>query len=253
MVASAGGVRLMGDYFMKFLRPLSVCITLALASCVGGGGSTRSEYGDRAGPKGFTTVVIDAGHGGKDSGAPGRLARMPEKQVALAIAKRVQARLSPQFRTVMTRSSDRFIELDDRAAFASRYGNGVVVSIHLNSGPSRLCGPETYYWRTDSYSLARRVQRNLSVVASYENGNRGLVRRRLRLTRNTTIPGILVECGYLSNGREASLLASAGYQDRIAGAIAQAVSDQRAYGDAGMGPLPKPIYAPISRATDRRE
>lgn len=232
-------------------RLLLASLAALLASCAGGG-STRSKYGDRPGPKGFPVVVIDAGHGGKDSGTPGRLG-IPEKHVALSIAQRVQRRLAPQFKTVMTRNSDRFIELDARASFASRHGSAVLVSIHLNSSSSRICGPETYYWRTDSYSLARRVQQNLNAVVPYKNGNRGLVRRRLRLTRNPSIPCILVECGYLSNSREASLLANASYQDRIAEAIARAVRDQKAYGDAGMGPLPRPIYAPPSLPTDPRE
>lgn len=239
---------------MKLQRLLLPSLALLLASCAGGlgGGSTRSQYGDRPGPKGFPTVVIDAGHGGKDSGASGR-AGIAEKQVALAIAQRVQRKLAPQFKTVMTRTSDRFIELDDRVTFASRYGDGVLISIHLNSSASRICGPETYYWRTDSYSLARRVQQNLNAVVPTKNGNRGLVRRRLRLTRNPTIPSILIECGYLSNSREASLLANATYQDRIAEAIARALRDQKAYGDAGMGPVPRPIYAPPSLPTDPRE
>lgn len=232
----------------------SAGLALFLSSCASpltGGG--RSQYGDRPGPKGFSTVILDAGHGGKDSGTRGRGAFDCEKNLALDMVRRVQAQLRSSFKVVLTRSSDRFIELDDRVRMANRYGDAVLVSIHYNDGSRRLAGPETFYWRTDSYSLARRVQRNLSAAAPIENGNRGLTRRRLRLTRNPLIPCILVECGYLTNRSETALIKSTAYRDKLARAIAIAIRDQAASGDAGMGPLPKPIYAPPSSSRDRRE
>ena len=88
-------------------------------------------------PGSFSTVVIDAGHGGKDSGEhpPGGLY---EKTVALDTAERVRDLLNDEgLHTVMTRSSDVFVELDDRVAIADRYGPGaVLVSIHYNASPS---------------------------------------------------------------------------------------------------------------------
>lgn len=229
-----------------------VLLAFGMVSCQSPtGGAGRSTYGDRPGPKGFKTVVIDAGHGGKDSGAHVR--GLMEKHLALDISKRLRAALTPGFKVVQLRSDDRFIELDERVRLASRYGDAVLVSIHLNYGRRSTSGPETFYWRTDSYSLARRVQLQLSAVIPNESGNAGLVRRRLRLTRNPTIPCILVECGYLTNAREASLLASAGYRERLAEAIARAIRDQAARGDSGMGVLPRPIYAPPSRAGDARD
>jgi N-acetylmuramoyl-L-alanine amidase len=230
-------------------------LALLLPACQGPGlvgGRGHSTYGDRPGAVGFTTVVIDAGHGGKDSGAPGRIRGMPEKTAALDIAKRLQSALRPTFRTSMTRSSDTFVPLDSRVAAASRSGNAVLVSIHLNSGPRRVSGPETYWWRVDSYSLARRVQTALK-SATGNSSSRGLVRRRLRLTRNPEIPCILVECGYLSNASEAARLAQPAYRERLAQAIARAIREQALLGDAGAGPLPRPIYAPPSSAHDARE
>ena len=215
------------------------------------GGSGHSQYGDRPGPQGFRTVLIDPGHGGKDSGARGRIPGMPEKAVALDIAKRLQAELSSSFNARLTRSTDVFVPLDGRVALANGTRDSILVSIHLNDGPRRLSGAETYWWRTDSYSLAKRVDACVRTVVTGSN-NRGFVRRRLRLTRNPEIPGILVECGYVSNPREADLLSNASYRARIAQAIARAIRQQAACGDAGLGPLPKPIYAPPSKATDAR-
>jgi N-acetylmuramoyl-L-alanine amidase len=239
-------------------RLAALLLVFPLVSCQtkgpGGGGPPTSqglsEYGDRAGPRGFRTVVLDAGHGGHDSGAISPVTRAYEKHLALAITKKVEAQLRPSFRVVNTRTTDVFLPLDDRVALANRYPGAVLVSIHLNQTYGGVTGPETYWWRTDSYSLARRVQQNLAAVSPIDSGNRGLVRRRLRLTRNTYIPSILVECGYLSSRSEAPLLQQNAYQDKLAKAIAEAIKATAAYGDSGMGPIPSPIYAPPSEPTD---
>ncbi len=211
----------------------------------------RDALGHRPGPKSFRTVVIDAGHGGQDSGARSPSTGELEKNLALDVAQRVQRELSGKFRVVMMRDSDIFIDLDERVARASKYGDAVLVSLHFNSGPLHLHGPETYYWRVDSYSLARRIQRKLVSLAG--NDARGLVRRRLRLTRNPEIPCVLAECGYISNTEEARFASDPGYRGRLAGAIASAIREQALYGDQGMGALPPPLNAPLSRPTDAPE
>lgn len=227
---------------------------LFLASCASpmGGGSGPDEWGHRPGPQGFRTVVIDAGHGGRDSGASSPTTGDLEKNLALDVARRVQSELRG-WNTVLLRRDDQFIDLDDRVVMANRYGDGVLVSIHFNHGPSRISGPETYYWRVDSHGLATRIQRNLTSVVPDESGNRGMVRRRLRLTRNPEIPCVLVECGYLSNPAEARRASSASYRQSLARAIADAIKAQSSSGDAGTGSLPPPINAPPSRPTDAPE
>lgn len=212
--------------------------------------SRRSTYGDKPGPQGFSTIILDAGHGGNDSGARAR--GLVEKQLALDVAKRVRSELWPGYKVVLMRDSDHFVDLDRRVAVANRYPNAILVSIHFNYGRRNRAGPETYYWRSDSYALAKRVQRNLSAVAPYESNNAGLTRRRLRLTRNPAIPCILVECGYLTHANEARLVSSPAYREKLADAIAKAIRDQSRLGDSGMGPIPRPIYAPPSRAGDAR-
>ncbi len=234
---------------MKYLLFLPL---LFLAACSGPSSSTgRSALGNRPGPRGFQTVVIDAGHGGTDSGARSRITGDLEKTLTLDTARRVQQELGGSFRVVQMRTSDTFVDLDERVVRASRRGE-VLVSIHYNAGPSGLRGPESYYWRVDSYSLAKRLQQNLAGISSQET-SRGLVRRRLRLTRNPSIPCVLIECGYLSNPAEARLCATPAYRQRLARAIADAIREQSARGDAGMGPPPRHIDAPPSRASDARE
>lgn len=223
-----------------------------LSSCSTGAFSGgRSVYGDRAGPSGFRTVIIDAGHGGKDSGARAR--GLVEKTLALDFANRLKRELDRDFRVVMVRRDDRFVDLDDRVKRVNGYGNAILVSLHFNYGARWMAGPETYYWRSDSYALAKRIQRAMSDACPYERGNRGLVRRRLRLTRNPLIPCVLVEGGYLTNSSDAGRISTSAYRQRLAQAVASAIRSQRANGDGGMGPIPKPIYAPPSKATDARD
>jgi N-acetylmuramoyl-L-alanine amidase len=227
---------------------LSSCAVPGLRSSSG-----RDEWGHRPGPKGFKTVILDAGHGGHDPGAVSRHTRQREKDLTLEMAKRIRAELGGDFRTILLRRDDSFIDLDDRVRLANRHSDAVLVSIHFNSSAPHVRGPETYYWRVDSHGLGVRLQRAMRATSPAENASRGLVRRRLRLTRNPEIPCVLIECGYLSHPQESRLIARPEYRQRMAAAIASAIRDQAQRGDAGTGPLPRPIYAPPSRPTDAPE
>ena len=240
-----------------FLVRLSLGLTAALlAACTTSSPSSssgRDAYGHRAGPRGFKTVIIDAGHGGKDSGAVSPHTGQQEKNLALDTAKRIATDLSRDFKVVMMRGDDTFVELDERVARANQHGGAILVSMHYNSGPSVLRGPETYYWRVDSHGLAVRCQQAMNDVCPVKMGNRGMVRRRIRLTRNPEITCLLLEGGYLSNAAESRLVSDAGYRQKLASAIANAIRIQAAQGDAGTGPLPPPLNAPLSRPTDTHE
>ena len=128
--------------------PLLLGLIAILGSCspVGAPPSPGSSggldyWGNRAGPKGFRTVIIDAGHGGKDSGAVSSFTGQKEKDANLDLAKRLRSELSGSFRPVMMRSDDRFVDLDDRVAFANRYPGAILVSLHFNAGSSSRRGP----------------------------------------------------------------------------------------------------------------
>lgn len=239
------------------MKPLiNLLLSAFLASCAGPFARSSSGHdtmGHRPGPRGFKTVIIDAGHGGKDSGAVSPCSGQKEKDLTLDMAKRIRTELGGGFRTVMMRGNDTFVDLDDRVAGANRFGNAILISMHFNNGPSNVRGPETYYWRVDSYGLASRLQRAMASVSPAENANRGLVRRRLRLTRNPEIPCVLLEGGYISNPAESHLIAEPRYRQHLASAIAGAIRTQASMGDAGVGPLPRPINSPPSRSTDARE
>jgi N-acetylmuramoyl-L-alanine amidase len=231
------------------MRYILLCSAL-LASCAAPGG--RDAWGHRPGPKGFKTVIIDAGHGGTDSGAVSRHTGQREKDLTLDMARRIRGELGG-FRTILMRSDDSFVDLDERVRRAKRHGDAILISMHFNSGPSHVRGPETYYWRVDSHGLAVRLQRAMSATSPAENANRGLVRRRLRLTRNPEIPCVLLEGGYLSHPAESRLIADLRYRQKLAAAIAGAIRAQSASGDAGTGPLPRPLNEPPSHPTDAPE
>ncbi len=174
----------------------------------------------------FTTVVVDAGHGGKDSGASRRYGP-PEKAVTLDVAQRLDRKLhESQFRTVMTRNSDVFIPLDERVAIGNRQQNAIFVSVHFNdSGRRGIRGFETYYNSPYARSLAQRIQSKLLTVP--RSSNRGVRTARFRVLRNVTYPSVLVECGFLSNKSEAAEAGSPAYREVLADRISEAIVEER--------------------------
>jgi N-acetylmuramoyl-L-alanine amidase len=168
------------------------------------------------------TIVVDAGHGGKDPGAPGRAAGVPEKTINLEIAQHLAACLRDRgARVVMTRDGDRFIELDTRAAIAQRERCDMFISIHANSSPkSNVTGIAAHIARgTGGQSLkaANHIGAALRAAGLHFNGVNG---NAFKVLINHSRPAILIECGYLTNRAEAQRLATAGYRAQIAEAIA---------------------------------
>ena len=204
---------------------------------------------------GFTTVVIDAGHGGKDNGGTSRRGSNPfqlEKNLTLDTAKRVRDLLHRSgFRVVMMRDGDYFIELDDRVVRANKEGsNAILVSIHYNAtANASASGAETYFWRADSHGLATRIESHLVSATGEHSG--GVIRRRLRLTRNPDIRCVLCECAYLTNPIENAWVADPNTRQRIAQGIAAGILEQARLGDEGIPSVPE-IWAPLSRAEDAR-
>lgn len=170
-----------------------------------------------------STVVIDAGHGGHDrGGGPGQ--RYSEKIYTLDIANRVKGRLrAAGFKVVMTRDGDYFVGLDQRCAIANSQRNAVFLSVHLNSAPRvGASGIETYYYSGQSASFAAAVHSRLVRAAGTED--RHVRCRGFYVIRNTRIPAVLAECGFLTNPSEGDRIAgSSDYRQRIADALADAV------------------------------
>ncbi len=174
----------------------------------------------------FSTVVIDAGHGGHDRGGiPSNI--IPEKGVALDVARRLRAYLANAgLRTVMTRSSDVFVTLDRRVAIANAQRRAIFVSIHFNSGRRvRASGIETFYGSARAKSLARLIQRNAMKTTSGEN--RGIKRANYYVLRKSRVLAVLVECGFLTNPEDARRASSSEYRERLARQIGKAIVEFR--------------------------
>lgn len=168
------------------------------------------------------TIVIDAGHGGFDRGGiPGQ--RVAEKPLTLDVAQRVAKKLrAAGYRVIMTRDSDVFVPLGTRVAMANAQSDAEFVSIHFNSATrTGANGIETYYYRSDSARLAANIHRQ--VVGGTTTENRGIRRRGFYVLRRTSIPSVLVECGFLTNPDEARLALLSNYRDRLAERIADGV------------------------------
>src|SRR6266568_4636342 len=175
--------------------------------------------------KTFSTVVVDAGHGGKDSGAYRRYGP-PEKMIALDVAQRLNSKLrESQLKTVMTRNSDVFIELNDRVAIENAQKNAIFVSIHFNDSRRRkIRGFETYYHSGVSFDLANQIQAKLMTIPNSANG--GVHTANFRVLRNAACRAVLVECGYLSNRSEGKQARDSEYRELLADRIAEAIVEQ---------------------------
>ncbi len=174
----------------------------------------------------FDTVVLDAGHGGHDRGAIGRTG-VREKDVALDTAIRVRNKLrAAGFRVVMTRENDRFIPLGERVRIANRHRNGIFVSIHYNHATRQAAqGLETFYHHPHSRRLATSVQRNITRIG--RTPDRGVKQARFLVIRETEIPSILVEGGFLSNRAEESRIRGDEFREEMARLIAQGIVEVR--------------------------
>jgi len=174
----------------------------------------------------FTTVVVDAGHGGRDSGAYRRYGP-PEKAVTLDVATRLRRKLrESQFNVVMTRTDDVFIPLDTRVDIGNSTANSVFVSIHFNDSRRRgVKGFETYYRSAYAAELAQNIQNRLCSIRGAVN--RGVHTADYRVVRKAVYPSVLIECGYLSNRSEGQEAKNGDYRELLADKIAQAIVEQR--------------------------
>src|SRR5436190_3857801 len=197
----------------------------------------------------FTSVVVDAGHGGRDSGAYRRYGP-PEKVVTLDVATRLSHKLrNSQFNVVMTRTGDVFIPLDTRVDIENSTPNSIFVSIHFNDSRRRgVKGFETYYRSPYAAELAQNIQNRLCSL----NGavNRGVHTADFRVVRKALYPAVLVECGYLSNRSEGREARNGEYRELLADKIAQAIVEQR----YGMGAYHRaPAAAVVNQEAQPRE
>lgn len=171
----------------------------------------------------FDKVVIDPGHGGADPGT--HSFGLTEKELTLDLAKRLEKVLqSKGLSTELTRRSDVFVELEDRAAKANATPRTIFVSLHFNGHTDRsISGTETLYWPgSDSGRLlASYIQSELG--RRLVTRNRGFKPERLMVLEATKGTAVLVECGFITNRWESQRSGAEWFRQILAEEIAQGI------------------------------
>lgn len=182
-------------------------------------------------------VVIDAGHGGKDPGKVGVDGSL-EKDINLQIALKLQKFLQMQdVDVILTRDSDMGLydenasnkkvqDMKNRVALIEEQQPDLVVSIHQNSYHEEYVhGAQVFYYATSAKSkeLAERIQQTLALQLDEDNARQAKANDSYYLLRKTSVPIVIVECGFLSNYEEAQKLSSDSYQEKAAWAIHLAI------------------------------
>jgi N-acetylmuramoyl-L-alanine amidase len=173
----------------------------------------------------FQLVVVDPGHGGADGGTSWH--GLLEKTLTLDVAKRLETILRDNgITTVMTRRYDKTVSLDERAIMANRFPNSLLVSIHFNAiRLSSISGYETFYRGALSKEIAQSIQTSLK--EGVPGQDRGITYQDFAVLTRTKGPAILIECGFLSNPREAILCATPSHRQKLAEAIAKGIMKVR--------------------------
>lgn len=186
------------------------------------------------------TVVIDAGHGGEDGGATG-ITGASESRLNLEIALRLeQLAAFCGLQTCMVRTTDTAIysegcetysekkisDLKNRVELINQSRPAVLVSIHQNHFPQeKYAGAMVLYAKSDgSKELGNLMQEQLRTALHPQNTRDCRKADSIYLLEKISCPGVLVECGFLSNGREEALLQQPDYQKKIVCAITGALS-----------------------------
>jgi N-acetylmuramoyl-L-alanine amidase len=214
-------------------------------------------YPQKPGSRKITTICLDPGHGGKDTG--NRVVSFlthNEKTYTLALAYELKRQLTlAGFHVIMTRAKDVFVPLPDRPALANQDGADLFVSLHFNATPvdkNAVAGPETYCItptgaassnsqgesgevgsavgaaptvanRCQDRSLLLAYQMEKSLVQNLSANDRGVRRARYWVLRDATMPAILIEGGYMTNPTEGKKIYSADYRRQMAVAIVKGI------------------------------
>jgi N-acetylmuramoyl-L-alanine amidase len=206
-----------------------------------------SRLGQRTGK---LVIVLDPGHGGHNDGALSVRDGLKEKVANLDICKKLMQLLTKQGHTVyLTRNSDAYVELDDRTKLANQKSANLFVSVHCNAAKSKSAnGVETFaltphgqpsHGKTDlstsefkrhngnkfdgeNLLLAYNIQR--AILKTTRSLDRGVKHSRFHVLKGLNCPGVLVECGFLSNVSDSRKLASDAYRQALAQAIADGIS-----------------------------
>ena len=184
-------------------------------------------------------VIIDAGHGGIDSGAIG-VDNIIEKDINLSVALKLRRlfRIS-NFEVILTRETDILLntdgvkkkkasDLSNRVKIANKYPDALFISIHMNTFPQeKYKGMQVFFSpnNLDSANLAELINKNNKAYLQPENSREIKRGKDIFVLENIKNCGVLIECGFLSNREEAYLLTQDYYQNKLAKIIFASVAE----------------------------
>lgn len=212
--------------WLKWIAPLALVLLLT-ATCI------HVLSAEPALPLAGRTILLDGGHGGKDDGA--QREEVKEDEINLAIVQKIEKLLIEQgANVILTRDGDYDLALDDaenrkredmkqRVALIGCGFCDYFISIHLNAYPnSGVYGAQVFYQETNTQSkaLAECLQQQLSRVSQSDMSAKP---GAYYILEKSAVPGVLAECGFLSNEKERSLLKEESYQQELAQAIVEGV------------------------------
>ena len=181
-------------------------------------------------------IIIDAGHGGEDSGAIG-VNGQKEKDLNLAIALMIGEELSSKGYTVVyTRTEDKMLylpeenikgmrkisDLKNRCKVTEAYEDCILISIHMNSyGASKYSGLQVYYSKEneESRALASKIQTSVKAELQPENNRQIKSGESIYILEHSSCTSVLIECGFLSNEAECEKLSQKEYQKELSFSI----------------------------------
>jgi N-acetylmuramoyl-L-alanine amidase len=174
-------------------------------------------------------IMLDAGHGGSEEGARSKTAPIySEKELTLATTRYLQTYLQQLgHQVILSRDSDRLLALQERANLANQKAVDLFVSIHYNSAPSsQASGVEVFYYRDTAVPIRTKASEALAgyvlngVIEKTAAVSRGVKHGNFAVIRETKMPAILVEGGFLTNAEERRQVLDPAYQHKIARGIA---------------------------------
>jgi N-acetylmuramoyl-L-alanine amidase len=223
----------------KFVRSARFLALIALIALVGALALDLfgiGKWSEIASAETGRVIVIDAGHGGEDSGAVG-VNGSYEKDINLEIAMLIGEELKKQGYTVVyTRTEDKMLytpeenikgmrkisDLKNRCKITEQYDDCILVSVHMNSyGASKYSGLQVYYKDADNESekLARKIQSTVKRDLQPENSRQIKNGSSLYILENSSSTAVLVECGFLTNKEECEKLSQKEYQKQLSFSI----------------------------------
>lgn len=195
-------------------------------------GEPTSKYQPYGKPLQGLTIIVDAGHGGHDTGARGTSTL--EKNYTLDIAKRLQRYLVERgANALLSRPNDNFVTLQGRVDFANSRHADLFISVHMNSSPNTSAnGTETFFYTATSQFLAREIHKEF--VAATGRKSRGVSQARFYVIRKTWMPSVLLECAFVSNPTEERIASDPAWRERVAQGVTRGVVNYVAkYGAKG--------------------